>query len=55
MVEYPDYKKYVSEMISMNKLATPEDVDNACIFMLSDLAAMITGTCIKVDGGWTAR
>lgn len=55
MLDEPDFKKFVFEMIPMNKLATPEDVANACIFLLSDLAAMITGTCIKVDGGWTAR
>ena len=55
MLEDPTFKEFVFDMIPMNKLATPEDVANACIFLLSDLAAMITGTCIKVDGGWTAR
>ena len=55
MLEDPTFKKFVFDMIPMNKLATPEDVANACVFLLSDLAAMITGTCIKVDGGWTAR
>jgi NAD(P)-dependent dehydrogenase (short-subunit alcohol dehydrogenase family) len=55
MLEDPDFKKFVFEMIPMKQLATPDDVANACIFLLSDLAAMITGTCIKVDGGWTAR
>ena len=55
MFEDPNFKKFVFDMIPMNKLATTHDVANACIFLLSDLAAMITGTCIKVDGGWTAR
>ena len=55
MLEDPTFKQFVFDMIPMNKLATPEDVANACVFLLSDLAAMITGTCIKVDGGWTAR
>lgn len=50
-----EFKKYVFDMIPMKKLATEQDVANACIFLLSDLAGMITGTCIKVDGGWTAR
>jgi len=55
MFDDPNFKKFVFDMIPMNKLATTHDVANACIFLLSDLAAMITGTCIKVDGGWTAR
>tara|TARA_R110002167_G_scaffold181341_1_gene381590 strand:- start:4310 stop:5047 length:738 start_codon:yes stop_codon:yes gene_type:complete len=50
-----EFKRYVFDMIPMKKLATEQDVANACIFLLSDLAGMITGTCIKVDGGWTAR
>lgn len=55
MFEDPEFKKFVFDMIPMNKLASAQDVANSCIFLLSDLAAMITGTCIKVDGGWTAR
>jgi NAD(P)-dependent dehydrogenase (short-subunit alcohol dehydrogenase family) len=55
MFEDANFKKFVFDMIPMKKLATTQDVANACIFLLSDLAAMITGTCIKVDGGWTAR
>jgi enoyl-[acyl-carrier-protein] reductase (NADH) len=39
----------------MKSLASTDDVANACVFLLSRLSAMITGTCIKVDGGWTAR
>jgi NAD(P)-dependent dehydrogenase (short-subunit alcohol dehydrogenase family) len=55
MFEDADFKKFVYEMIPMKTLATSEDVANACVFLLSALSAMITGTCIKVDGGWTAR
>lgn len=55
MFENPDFKKFVYEMIPMKSLATTTDVANACVFLLSELSAMITGTCIKVDGGWTAH
>jgi NAD(P)-dependent dehydrogenase (short-subunit alcohol dehydrogenase family) len=55
MFKNPDFKKFVYDMIPMKSLATTDDVANACVFLLSDLSAMITGTCIKVDGGWTAR
>lgn len=36
-------------------LGKPEDVANACIFMLSDASRWITGTNIIVDGGYLAR
>jgi NAD(P)-dependent dehydrogenase (short-subunit alcohol dehydrogenase family) len=55
MFKNPDFKKFVYDMIPMKSLATTDDVANACVFLLSELSAMITGTCIKVDGGWTAR
>jgi NAD(P)-dependent dehydrogenase (short-subunit alcohol dehydrogenase family) len=36
-------------------LGQPEDVGNACVFLLSDAARWITGTNLIVDGGYTAR
>jgi len=36
-------------------LGKPEDVANACAFLLSDGARWITGTDLIVDGGYTAR
>ena len=36
------------------KLATPEDIANAVVFLASTRADMITGTTLPVDGGWTA-
>jgi 3-oxoacyl-[acyl-carrier protein] reductase len=32
-------------------LNTPDDLAKAAVFLASDDAAMITGTCIEVDGG----
>jgi NAD(P)-dependent dehydrogenase (short-subunit alcohol dehydrogenase family) len=48
------FTDYVMGMIPMKKLATPEDVANACVYLLSGLSASTTGTSLKVDGGWTA-
>ena len=36
-------------------LGTPEDVANACVFLLSDAAIWITGTNLIVDGGYLAH
>jgi NAD(P)-dependent dehydrogenase (short-subunit alcohol dehydrogenase family) len=55
MFENKEFKEFVFDMIPMKKLANVEDVANSCLFLLSDLSRMITGTSIRVDGGWTAR
>jgi NAD(P)-dependent dehydrogenase (short-subunit alcohol dehydrogenase family) len=36
-------------------LGQPEDVANACVFLLSDAGRWITGTNMVVDGGYLAR
>ncbi|WP_077340278.1 SDR family NAD(P)-dependent oxidoreductase [Pseudocolwellia agarivorans] len=55
MFEDEAFKSFVFNMIPLGRLAKVEDIANSCTFLLSDLASMITGTSIKVDGGWTAR
>ena len=35
------------------RLATSEDIANAAVFLCSDAADYITGTVLKVDGGYT--
>lgn len=44
----------VEQRIPLGKLATPEDVAAAILFLLSDSAVHITGVTLPVDGGYTA-
>ncbi|MBI4182473.1 MAG: glucose 1-dehydrogenase [Proteobacteria bacterium] len=39
--------------IPLGRIGEPEDIANAVVFMCSSAAAMITGTSLLVDGGWT--
>jgi NAD(P)-dependent dehydrogenase (short-subunit alcohol dehydrogenase family) len=55
MLADTSFSEFVMGMIPMKKLASQEEVANACIFLLSDLSGSTTGTCLKVDGGWTAQ
>ncbi len=38
----------------MGRLSKPEEIANAVVFLLSDLASYVTEAVVPVDGGWTA-
>ena len=39
----------------LGRLAEPEEVADACVFLASEKAGMITGAILPVDGGWLAN
>jgi NAD(P)-dependent dehydrogenase (short-subunit alcohol dehydrogenase family) len=41
--------------IPVGRVGEPVDVAGAVVFLSSPAAAMITGTTLLIDGGWTAR
>ncbi len=45
----------VARHIPLGRIGTPQDQANACLFLLSDKAAFITGAELTVDGGITAE
>ena len=47
-------KKSIIDMHPLG-LGKPEDIANACAFLLSDASSWITGTNLIVDGGYSAR
>lgn len=44
-------KETVIDTIPLGRLAEPEDIAEAAVFLASEEASMITGTALKVDGG----
>ena len=55
VVDTPEKRDFVMSKIPMGKLARLEDIMAAAVFLASPAAAMITGTHLIVDGGWTAQ
>jgi NAD(P)-dependent dehydrogenase (short-subunit alcohol dehydrogenase family) len=53
--EDPAFRDAVYASIPMGRLATVDEVAAAAVFLAGDGAAIITGTSLLVDGGWTAR
>jgi NAD(P)-dependent dehydrogenase (short-subunit alcohol dehydrogenase family) len=55
--EYPDPEKAYREMAStqaLGRMASPEEIASAALYLASDESAFITGTAFIIDGGWTA-
>jgi NAD(P)-dependent dehydrogenase (short-subunit alcohol dehydrogenase family) len=54
ILERPGYKEWATnEMIPRGRWNQPEDLVGATLFLASDMADMIVGHVLMVDGGWT--
>jgi NAD(P)-dependent dehydrogenase (short-subunit alcohol dehydrogenase family) len=50
----PDTRKWVLSRIPLGRVGTVEEVAAAVVFLASPAAALVTGSSLLVDGGWTA-
>jgi NAD(P)-dependent dehydrogenase (short-subunit alcohol dehydrogenase family) len=50
----PTFRKWVLDHIPLGRLGTVEEVASALVFLASPAAALVTGSSLLVDGGWTA-
>ncbi|HSE02999.1 MAG TPA: glucose 1-dehydrogenase [Methylomirabilota bacterium] len=55
LTEDPERRRYLEERHPMGRLARPEEIAPAALFLASDEASFITGVCLPVDGGYTAQ
>ena len=51
----PKAKKNLEKFIPLQRVGKPEDISNACMYLLSDQASYITGIEMIVDGGITSK
>ncbi len=57
LAEYPDPARAYREMSATQltgRMARPDEVGSAALYLASDEAAMVTGSCLMIDGGWSA-
>jgi len=52
---HPEEKEQVYEGIPMQRMAEPEEIAEAVIWLCSDAASFVTGHAMPVDGGLTAK
>ena len=49
----PNAREEISKTIPLGRLAQPDDISGAAVFLASDEASYITGHAIVIDGGYT--
>jgi NAD(P)-dependent dehydrogenase (short-subunit alcohol dehydrogenase family) len=49
------FRESVLSKIPTGRFGRPEDIAPIVVFLCTDAAALITGSSVKVDGGWTAQ
>jgi NAD(P)-dependent dehydrogenase (short-subunit alcohol dehydrogenase family) len=49
------FRKEVLSKIKLGRLGQVEDLTGAIVFLASDASALMTGSSLVVDGGWTAE
>jgi NAD(P)-dependent dehydrogenase (short-subunit alcohol dehydrogenase family) len=51
----PELRDFFLSRTPLNRLAQPEDIANAVLFLASDAASSITGQTVAVDGGYSSQ
>ncbi len=54
-LEDPEFAEFVMGMIAMKRLGTADEVAAAVLYLASPASGIVTGTSLRVDGGWTAH
>jgi len=49
-----DTRRWILDRIPLGRVGRVEDVASAVVFLASPAAALVTGSSLLVDGGWTA-
>jgi NAD(P)-dependent dehydrogenase (short-subunit alcohol dehydrogenase family) len=55
IVNDPNLLSRVEQMIPLGRLAEPDDIVGAALFLASPASAMVTGHILAVDGGFLAQ
>ena len=52
--EQADKRAWIEDKIKLGRVGEVEDIMGAVVYLASDASAMVTGTSLLIDGGWTA-
>jgi NAD(P)-dependent dehydrogenase (short-subunit alcohol dehydrogenase family) len=55
MLADPVFRDFVIGRIALGRIGEIQDIMGPVVFLASDASALVTGTALMVDGGWTAQ
>ena len=54
MLADSEFRSLVTSKIALGRIGRVEDVMGAVVYLASDASALVTGSALMIDGGWTA-
>jgi len=54
MLAQPEFHRFVTERIASGRIGEPKDIMGVVRFLAGDASALMTGSALMLDGGWTA-
>jgi NAD(P)-dependent dehydrogenase (short-subunit alcohol dehydrogenase family) len=52
--DQPDKLAWIEENIKLGRVGRVEDIMGAVVYLATEASALVTGSALMVDGGWTA-
>jgi NAD(P)-dependent dehydrogenase (short-subunit alcohol dehydrogenase family) len=54
MLEDTEFRDMIQSKIALGRIGQVEDIMGGVVYLASDASALVTGSALMIDGGWTA-